>query len=138
MIHLTCNLLLSAAALAAGSQDYATAFKQTEQTGQPLVVLLGADWCPGCRTMKHSTLPTLERRGGLKDVAFAYVNTDEDSSLAGKLMKGGSIPQLVMFQKKADGSWTRKQLTGAQSASAVEQFLGSAEEATAANVSVRQ
>jgi thioredoxin-like negative regulator of GroEL len=138
VIHLTCNLLLSAAALAAGSQDYSTAYKQTEQTGQPLVVLLGADWCPGCRTMKYSTLPSLERRGGLNKVNFAYVNTDDDSALAGKLMKGGSIPQLVMFQKKADGSWSRKQLTGAQSASAVEQFLGTAETATATNASVRQ
>ncbi len=138
MIHLTCNLLLTAATLAAGSQDYATAYKHTEQTGRPLVVLLGADWCPGCRTMKYSTLPTLERRGGLNKVELAYVNTDENSALAGKLMKGGSIPQLVMFQKKADGTWSRKQLTGAQSANAVEQFLGSAEESTAANASVRQ
>jgi thioredoxin-like negative regulator of GroEL len=88
--------------------------------------------------MKYSTLPSLERRGGLNKVNFAYVNTDDDSALAGKLMKGGSIPQLVMFQKKADGSWSRKQLTGAQSASAVEQFLGTAETAAATNASVRQ
>jgi thiol-disulfide isomerase/thioredoxin len=127
VIHLTLNVLLTAASLAAGNQDYATAFKQVEQTGKPLVVLVGADWCPGCRTMKYSTLPQLEKSGELSKVAFAHVNTDEDSALASKLMKGGSIPQLVMFQKKPDGSWIRKQLTGAQSASSVQAFLNSAE-----------
>jgi len=122
VIHLTLNVILSAAALGAGSQDYATAFKQTEETGRPLVILIGADWCPGCRTMKYSTLPELEKKGGLNKVAFAYVNTDQDSALAGKLMKGGSIPQLVMFRKTGEG-WTRKQLTGAQSTDRVEAFL---------------
>lgn len=123
MIHLTLNMLLSAAALSAGSQDYATAFKQTAETGRPLVVLIGADWCPGCRQMKYATMPELERKGGLQKVAFAYINTDQDSELAGKLMKGGSIPQLVMYRKTEDGGWTRKQLTGAQSTSSVEAFL---------------
>ncbi len=136
MIHLTLNILLSVAALSAGTQDYAAAFKQTEETGKPLVVLVGADWCPGCRTMKNSTLPQVERKGLLSKVAFAHVNTDRDGSLAGKLMKGGSIPQLVMFQKKADGSWSRKQLTGAQSPSSVEAFLNSVEPA-ATEVTVR-
>ena len=56
-------------------------------------------------------------------MAFAYVNTDADGELAGKLMQGGSIPQLVMYRKTDDG-WTRKQLTGAQSTSNVEAFLG--------------
>jgi thiol-disulfide isomerase/thioredoxin len=127
VIHLTLNMLMSVAALNAGTQDYATAFKQTEETGKPLVVLVGADWCPGCRTMKNSTMPQVEKKGLLNKVAFAHVNTDHDGSLAGKLMKGGSIPQLVMFQKKADGTWTRKQLTGAQSPGSVEAFLNSGE-----------
>ncbi|MEX0678915.1 MAG: thioredoxin family protein [Pirellulales bacterium] len=122
MIQLTVNLLLQAAALAAGGHDYATAFKETEETGRPLVVLIGADWCPGCRTMKYTTIPELEKKGGLRKVTFAYVNTDQERKLAGKLMRGGSIPQLVMYQK-TDSGWTRKQLTGAQSATSVEAFL---------------
>lgn len=123
MIHLTLNMLLSAAALGAGSHDYATAFKETKETGRPLVILIGADWCPGCVQMKNATMPELERKGGLRKVAFAYVNTDQDRELAGKLMKGGSIPQLVMYRKTGEG-WTRKQLTGAQSTTSVEAFLG--------------
>ncbi len=134
MIHLTLNMLLSAAALGAGSHDYATAFKETNETGRPLVVLIGADWCPGCRQMKNATMPELERTGGLRKVAFAYVNTDNDHELAGKLMKGGSIPQLVMYRKNGDG-WTRKQLTGAQSTSSVEAFLGDVPETASTQVS---
>ena len=129
MIHLTMNLFLQAAVLAAGvnspdpaTRDYATAFKHTEETGRPLVVLIGADWCPGCRVMKHTTMPQLEKSGKLSKVAFAHVNADHQSDLAGKLMRGGSIPQLVLFQK-TDKGWKRQQLTGAQSASDVEAFL---------------
>lgn len=122
MMHLTLQLLLQAAALSTGGHDYSTAFREAERTGRPLVVLIGADWCPGCRQMKYTTIPELERRGGLRNVAFAYVNTDQQGKLAGKLMQGSSIPQLVMYQKST-GGWTRKQLTGAQSASRVEAFL---------------
>jgi thioredoxin-like negative regulator of GroEL len=125
MMHLTLTLLLQAAALSAPAHDYATAFRETENSGRPLVILIGADWCPGCRQMKYTTIPQLERKGGLRNVAFAYVNTDQQGRLAGKLMQGSSIPQLVMYQK-TDKGWTRKQLTGAQSASRVEAFLGEA------------
>jgi thioredoxin-like negative regulator of GroEL len=137
MIHLTLNVLLQAAALSAGANDYATAFKQTEETGQPLVVLIGADWCPGCRQMKYTTIPELEKKGGLRNVAFAIVNTDNESALAGKLMRGGSIPQLVMYHK-TDSGWKRQQLTGAQSASQVESFIDAAAAQPAEKLSQRE
>lgn len=135
--HLTLTMLLQAATLSAGAHDYATAFKETEQTGRPLVVLVGADWCPGCRQMKYTTIPELEKKGGLRKVAFAYVNTDQQSQLAGKLMRGGSIPQLVMYHKTDDG-WKRAQLTGAQSTSSVEAFIGEAVDAPTQQVSRRE
>lgn len=125
MIPLTVNILLHAAALSAGTHDYATAFKEAEETGRPLVVLIGADWCPGCRQMKYTTIPDLEKKGGLRNVAFAYVNTDHESAVARKLMRGGSIPQLVMYHK-TDSGWQRQQLTGAQSTSRIESFLAEA------------
>lgn len=101
---------------------YADAHTAMLETGKPLVVLVGADWCPGCRTMKTSVLPELRRRGRLDGVAFATVNTDEENGLARKLMRGGSIPQLVMYRKTAAG-WRRSQLTGAQSVENVEAFI---------------
>ena len=60
-ISLMLNLLMQAAAIAATSRDYATAYHETSRTGRPLVVLIGADWCPGCQVMKQSAIPQLER-----------------------------------------------------------------------------
>ncbi len=135
-IHLTLNILLQAAALTAGGQDYATAYKETQESGRPLVVLVGADWCPGCRQMKNATMPELERTGGLSNVTVAYVNTDHEGSLAGKLMKGSSIPQLIVYHK-TDAGWKRQQLTGAHSASDVQALLERAAEASVPKISSR-
>jgi len=82
--------------------------------------------------MKTSIMPSVAAQGGLDKVAFAYVNTDQQNELAGKLMEGGLIPQLVMFEKTDDG-WKQKRLVGAQSVSAVVSFVGSAERSSVAS-----
>jgi thioredoxin-like negative regulator of GroEL len=123
--HLLLNLLLQAATLAAPGRDYTTAYHEAARTGRPLVVLIGAEWCPGCQQMKHTAIPQLEKQGGLSKVSFAYVNSDHQSSLASKLMEGGSIPQLIMYHKTDEG-WRRQQLTGAHSVSDIEAFLAQA------------
>src|SRR5262249_40212222 len=64
-------------------------------------------------------------QGGLDSVAFAYVNTDQQSDLAGQLMEGGLIPQLVKYEKTDDG-WKLKRLVGAQSVSTVKEFVSAA------------
>ena len=74
--------------------------------------------------MKQSVMPQLQQRGSLSRVAFAVVNTDRDSQLAGQLMQGNTIPQLVMYTK-TDKGWSRRQLTGGQSITDVEGFLAS-------------
>jgi thioredoxin-like negative regulator of GroEL len=137
MIQLTLNVLLQAAAVTAGGHDYAAAYKQATENGQPLVVLVGADWCPGCQTMKNSSMPEVERKGGLNNVAFAHVNTDQQSKLAGQLMRGGSIPQLVVFYK-ADGNWKREQLTGAHSAGDIQVLLDKASVGSVAKLTSNQ
>ncbi len=102
---------------------YDAAYQQTmTENSRPLVVLVGADWCPACQAMKSSVLPRVKQEGGLDNVAFATVNVDRDNALAHQLMVGGSIPQLIMYVKR-DGSWTRRQLTGNQSVSLVEGFI---------------
>jgi len=114
------------------AHTYADAYKQTVETGKPLVILVGASWCPACQSMKTSIMPSVAAQGGLDKVAFAYVNTDQQNELAGKLMEGGLIPQLVMFEKTDDG-WKQKRLVGAQSVSAVVSFVGSAERSSVAS-----
>ena len=121
--------MLQISLLATGANNitantYADAYKETQDNGKPLVILVGAEWCPACQSMKTSVLPELAAKGGLKDVAFACVNTDRDRDLANKLCEGNLIPQLVMYEKTADG-WKLKRLIGGQSVSAVEDFIGS-------------
>lgn len=106
----------------AAPTSYARAHADLMKSGKPLVVLVGADWCPGCQTMKTAVTPEVRRRGGFKDVGFAIINSDDQPTLAQKLMRGNSIPQLVMYRKTAKG-WRRSRLTGAQSVSSVESFI---------------
>jgi thioredoxin-like negative regulator of GroEL len=128
-ISLALNILLQLAAAnptsTAETQDYATAYKQMTETGKPLVVLIGAEWCPGCVQMKKTAMPEVKKNGGLTNVAYAYVSADDQNGLAQKLMRGGSIPQLILYYKGADG-WKRQQLTGAHSPSAIQSFLDQA------------
>jgi thiol-disulfide isomerase/thioredoxin len=101
---------------------YADAYYQMKSSGKPLVVLIGAPWCPGCRVMKNSTVPQAMEQGLLNDVHYAYINSDEDPVMARKLMSGGTIPQFIMFYQTAEG-WQRKQLTGAHNLAQIETFV---------------
>ena len=118
--------LLPCTLLAAGPANYQTALREAETSNRPLVVLVGADWCPGCRTMKQAVLPALARRGTLRNVALATVDADREPGLAGQLMRGGSIPQLIVFSRSDDGTWGREQITGATSEANVQSLLGRA------------
>ncbi len=119
-------LLLPLALVSADATPYQTALRDAEANNQPLIVLVGADWCPGCRTMKHSVLPALARRGAFKDVSLTTVDTDREPQLAGQLMRGGSIPQLIVFSRNEDGAWRREQIIGATSEANVLSLLARA------------
>lgn len=102
--------------------SYSDAYAQSQTGEKPLVVLVGAEWCPACVTMKKSTLPQVAQNGIFKDVAFTVVDTDRQSDIAKQVMEGGSIPQLIMFHKTSDG-WKRERLMGGQSPTAIISFL---------------
>ena len=106
----------------APGQDFQAAVQRSVKSGRPLVVLLGADWCPACRVMKKSTLPEVAKAGGLKNVEFAYVDADREPKLVDALARGNSIPQLIRFQK-TDKGWKARYLIGAQTAKQVSSFL---------------
>jgi thiol-disulfide isomerase/thioredoxin len=115
--------LMQVSLLATSADDYSQAYKVTHETGRPLVVFVGADWCSHCRAMKQNVLPQLARRGTFNSVAFVTVDADQQQALASQLMKDGvRVPQLIMFTK-TDGLWTRTQMTGAKSVEEVEAFL---------------
>jgi thiol:disulfide interchange protein len=112
MSALSAGIVLQLALISTGSQSYAQVQKQAAANGQPLLVLVGTDWCPGCRTMKDNTLARMTSRGLLKKVNYATVNAEEESELASYLMRGNSVPQLIVFSKRPDGEWHREQITG--------------------------
>lgn len=128
MMSLTLSAMLHVSLLSTGMNTYAEAHKVHSETGRPMVILVGAEWCPACVQMKNSVIPQVARRGLLKKVAFATVNTDQQSSLARKLMKGGSIPQLIMYRKTRTG-WNRRLLVGKQSPKQIESFINQGLEA---------
>jgi thioredoxin-like negative regulator of GroEL len=121
-MSILASTILQVSLMATAGQSYDDAHKVHLETGRPLVVLVGAEWCPACRTMKQATIPQAQQQGVLSGVAFAQVNTDQQPDLARKLMRGGAIPQLIVYHKSAAG-WRRRELLGAQSVSAIARLV---------------
>ncbi len=125
MIKLLLFPLVPLVVASTGPNDFDGAIRRSEKSGRPVLVLLGADWCPGCRVMKKTVMPKLARQGGLDKVEYAYLDVDLQPKLADKLLRGNSIPQLVELHKTADG-WSGRHLIGAQTVTAVESFIETA------------
>lgn len=106
--------------------DYATAYQSAQEEGKPLMVVVGADWCPACVNLKQSTIESLKQAGELEGVEMAIVNRDVQPRLAGKLMRGPMMPQIILFSKGNAGSWKRVQLTGFQSRDSLKSLIKSA------------
>lgn len=110
---------------------YEQAYREAQANGRPLMVLVGADWCPGCQTMKGGVLARMMRSGKLARVNYAVVNTDRERALASRLMQGNSIPQLIVFSKTGKETWSRDQITGATGEDSVAALIDKAAAATA-------
>lgn len=122
MLSLALGLAIQAAALTPGSGDYQSAYQRSLETGRPLVVLVGADWCPACRVMKNEVVPKIAATGGMRDVEYAYVDFDRQRALASQLLQGTAIPQMVRFQRTQEG-WKSCRITGAKTDDVVKQFM---------------
>jgi thiol-disulfide isomerase/thioredoxin len=119
---LNIAVCLQLALLATGGETYAEACKTTAEKGCPLVVMVGASWCPACQEMKNSVIPEVRRQGTLHKVAFAQVDLDEEEELGAELIDGGPVPQILMYRKTGQG-WKLRRLVGGQDARAVEEFI---------------
>lgn len=116
------SLVLLHASLLVSVMPLEKAKEKLLDEGRPMLVLIRADWCPHCRTFETVTLPELKRRGSLSRLSFTMIDTDRKPELAGNLMTGRSIPQLILFQNDIKGK-RRKTLLGAGSVAKVEAFL---------------
>lgn len=107
-------------------RSYAQAYQEAEVQGKPLMVIVGAPWCPACHTLQDTTIKQMEAAGQLKDVSVAVVDRDAEPQLASQLMRGQMIPQIIVFSKNASGRWERSQLTGFQGQGPVRQLIRAA------------
>ncbi|XZE36752.1 thioredoxin family protein [Pirellulaceae bacterium SH501] len=112
-----------------GSKDkplpYEVAYKKAQEEKKPLVVLVGADWCVACKTMKNDTIAPMTKSGQLKEVVFTQVDKDAQPELASQVMQGNTLPQIVVFCED-DKGWKRFSLTGMQTERRVKELIGKA------------
>lgn len=122
---MTSLILIAAIQLAAApdqAEQFEQAFQRSASTGRPLVLLLGAEWCPGCVVMKNEVLPKVAEAGGLAGVEFVYIDIDRNRRLAAKLSKAETIPQLIRYHRTPAG-WQYDLLNGAHKAPEVTAFI---------------
>jgi len=106
-------------------QAYATAYHQARQSNRPLVVVVGAKWCPACQKLEKEGVPGLQQAGVLKKAVLALVDYDEEPELAQKLTEGGPIPQLFVFHPTENG-FQGQRMVGYPSRQAVINFVSAA------------
>ncbi|MEW4565695.1 thioredoxin family protein [Bremerella sp. JC770] len=122
MLGITMAILLQVSAVGDTTADYNSAFKDASETGKPMLVLVGTDWCPACVTMKQSIIPRLKRAGRLSGVVYTEVDADAQPRIAHRIMSGGGYPQLALYRKTKDG-WRRQILIGVQSESTIQTLV---------------
>jgi len=126
MSGVTAFIVLQHALFAANPPSYQEALQDAQKRQQPLLVLIGARWCPGCITMKQQVIPSLAKRGALKPVTFTTVDYDTDTATAQQLMRVGSIPQLIVYSPLPHGKWHREQLVGEATEAEVQSLISRA------------
>ena len=95
-------------------QKYSEAYEVSVQQQKPLMVVVGAPWCPACNVLKETTIRSMAKTGELDDVSLAVINRDEDPELARRLTNGERVlPQIILYSKD-QGRWKRRKLLGFQ------------------------
>lgn len=125
MLHVALAFLLAITGDNAKPLSYEDAFAKADKEKKPLLILVGAPWCASCQVMKRDTIEPMKEAGELEDVIVTYIDKDARPELAAQLMKGETLPQVVMFSKE-DGKWKRFSLTGMQSRNRMVELVGKA------------
>jgi thiol-disulfide isomerase/thioredoxin len=94
-----------------GPLTYPEAYRLAVAEGKPLVILVGAEWCPGCKLMQRELIPRLREKRLFGHLAFAAVDVDREPKLSRQLVGDGPIPQLLVFRQVA-GKWRMVRLIG--------------------------
>lgn len=95
-------------------QNYTDAYRQSVSEHKPLMVVVGAPWCPACNVLKETTIKQMAQTGELDSVSLAMINRDDDPELVQELTKGEKLlPQIIVFTED-NGGWKRRSLMGYQ------------------------
>ena len=96
-------------------QSYADAYAESVQEEKPLMVVVGAPWCPACNVLKDATIEPMVKTGELTDVSIAVIDRDADPELVEQLTEGEKmLPQIIVYSKDTEGAWQRRRLMGFQ------------------------
>jgi len=130
MLHVAALTLLAVINAPTKSEEqipYHAAYRKAQEEKKPLVVLVGADWCVACKTMKADTIHTMKDAGEFQEVVFTQVDKDSQPEIAQQVMQGNTLPQIVVFCESEQG-WKRFSLTGMQSERRVRELIRRAAE----------
>lgn len=103
---------------------YDQAVKLSAESGKPMLILIGADWCPYCKVVERDVLPVLKERGLMEKVIYVYLDYDRDRQLVSKTLRGEIIPEMIMF-RKTEGGWKRSDISGSYKVAEIEPFIKS-------------
>lgn len=101
---------------------YDVAYRKAQEEKKPLVVLVGAEWCAACKTMKNDTIAPMKASGQFKEVVYTQIDKDSHPELAQQIMQGNTLPQIVVFCE-SDKGWKKFSLTGMQTAPRVKELM---------------
>ena len=122
MTELLISAVLALTAPQTQADQFSIAYQRSIENGSPMVILLGAKWCPSCEVMRKEIMPLVEKSGVLEHVEYVYIDIDRNRSLAAKLSKAKTIPQLIRYYKTPDG-WKYNLLNGAYKVDEVKSFI---------------
>jgi len=130
MLHVAALTLLAVLNAPTHSDEqipYDAAYRKAQEEKKPLVILVGADWCAACKSMKAETIHTMKGAGDFKEVVFTHVDKDSQPEIAQQVMQGNTLPQIVVFCE-SDQGWKRFSLTGMQSERRIKELIRKASE----------
>ncbi|MEL6108609.1 MAG: thioredoxin family protein [Planctomycetota bacterium] len=127
MATLLLAVIMSSVTTAPLKTNYAEAYRESVAQDKPLMVVVGAPWCPACNVLKQTTIEPMAQTGELDAVSVAVLDRDSDPELVKQLTKGEKmIPQIIMFTRTPSGAWKRNRLMGYQPKQPVRNLIRSA------------
>ena len=127
MVSLLLAVVLGSVTSASLKTDYAEAYKESVAQDKPLMVVVGAPWCPACNVLKQTTIEPMAQTGELDEVSVALLDRDSNPELVKQLTKGEKmLPQIIMFSRTDGGQWKRHHLKGYQPKQPVRNMIRSA------------